>query len=438
MSAFNPDSAASLAGPAWLTQRRSDAAAQVAALEWPSADDEVWRYSPIGDYKLDTFAPTTRSGVGPTDPAWLDGSGPSVVVRLANGMVQSIEQRGTTNSGLTVARGVETESAPTDPTAELTGDLVLALAQGFSADPIVITVAPGAVIDGPVVILHHLDGSATDSDAVVAVPTLVQLAVGADAEVSVIEQRTSSAGATLAVPAAVIEVAPAARVRYTDVQLLDEAAVQLGYQYATVDQSATLTLLQAAMGGEYARMRTDCHLVGRGATGNLAALYFGSNEQTLDFRTFQEHQAADTSSDLLYKGVVDDHSRSVYSGLIRVGPDGRGTNAFQTNRNIKLSPDAWAESVPNLEIEHNEVRCSHASTVGPIDEDQQFYLESRGVRPEDAERLVVAGFFEEVIAKAERDGLADTLRSLVAARLAQHVEHGERAEAGRGNDGVSS
>ena len=121
----------------------------------------------------------------------------------------------------------------------------------------------------------------------------------------------------------------------------------------------------SALGGDYARLRTDCRLVGRGATGNLLAVYFGEGDQTLDFRTFQDHRAPDTTSDLLFKGAVGGRSRSVYTGLIRVEKEARGTNAFQTNRNIKLSDDAWAESVPNLEIENNDVRCSHASTVGP-------------------------------------------------------------------------
>ena len=117
----------------------------------------------------------------------------------------------------------------------------------------------------------------------------------------------------------------------------------------------------------------------------------------LDLRTFQEHRAPDTTSNLLFKGGVSDHSHSVYTGLIRILPDGRGSNAFQTNRNLKLSEHAWAESVPNLEIENNDVHCSHASTVGPVDEDQRFYLESRGVPTRAAERLIVGGFFDEVL-----------------------------------------
>jgi Fe-S cluster assembly protein SufD len=182
-----------------------------------------------------------------------------------------------------------------------------------------------------------------------------------------------------------------------------------------------LTSVSAAFGGDYARQRTDCRLVGRGAAGNLRAVYFGEGEQMLDFRTFQDHVAPDTTSNLLFKGAVAGHSRSVYTGMIRVRKNARGTNAFQTNRNIKLSDGAWAESVPNLEIENNDVRCSHASAVGPIDEDQRFYLESRGVPTPIAERLVVTGFFDEVLGRLPVPAAATALRNLVSGKLDRQV-----------------
>ena len=153
----------------------------------------------------------------------------------------------------------------------------------------------------------------------------------------------------------------------------------------------------AALGGNYARLRTDCSLSGRGATGDIVALSFADEHQTIDFRTFHSHIAPDTSSNLLFKGAIDDEARSIYTGLIRIGPEARGTNAFQTNRNLKLSDTAWAESVPNLEIENNDVACSHASTVGPVEEEQMFYLQSRGVPDDVAERLIVDGFFAETL-----------------------------------------
>ncbi len=198
---------------------------------------------------------------------------------------------------------------------------------------------------------------------------------------------------------------------------------QVASQLSRVDADATLTSAQAGLGGDYARTRTDCHLVGRGATGTLQALYFGEGEQTLDFRTFQQHAAPDTTSNLLFKGAVDDHSRSVYTGLIKVEKEARGTNAFQTNRNLKLSEHAWAESVPNLEIETNDVRCSHASTVGPIDIDQRFYLESRGVPTDVAEQLVVAGFFAELV------------EALPVAMVGPLVEAAIEERLGRGGEG---
>jgi Fe-S cluster assembly protein SufD len=131
----------------------------------------------------------------------------------------------------------------------------------------------------------------------------------------------------------------------------------------------------------------------------------------------QDHAAPRTHSDLLFKGAVKDTAKSVYTGLIRIRDNATKSEAFQTNRNLTLSDGAWAESVPNLEIETNDVKCSHASTVGPIDEDQRFYLESRGIRPEIAERLVVLGFFGEVIDRLPNLPAVAELRDQVSRKL---------------------
>jgi Fe-S cluster assembly protein SufD len=219
------------------------------------------------------------------------------------------------------------------------------------------------------------------------------------------------------VPVTEIVVGRAARVGHVTLQQLGLATWQVGLQVSRVDAEATFRSTSVGFGGDYARLRTDCRLVGRGATGDLDAVYFGEGDQTLDFRTFQDHLAPDTTSDLLFKGAVGGRSRSVYTGMIRVAKSARGTNAFQTNRNVKLSDHAWAESVPNLMIENNDVRCSHASAVGPIDEEQRFYLESRGVPTDVAERLIVSGFFGEVFAKLPVAGLTPLLARTVAAKF---------------------
>ena len=185
--------------------------------------------------------------------------------------------------------------------------------------------------------------------------------------------------------------------RHASVQVLGDTAGRSPASPRPWPRAATLRAGTAAFGGDYSRLRVDTALAGRGAHGDLFAGYFGSGTQLLDFRTFQDHVAPDTTSNLLFKGALDEKGASVYTGLIKIRPEARGSQAFQTNRNLKLSDDAWAESVPNLEIENNEVQCSHASTVGPIDAEQRFYLESRGVPADRAERLIVKGFFDEVI-----------------------------------------
>jgi Fe-S cluster assembly protein SufD len=131
----------------------------------------------------------------------------------------------------------------------------------------------------------------------------------------------------------------------------------------------------------------------------------------------QDHAAPRTHSDLLFKGAVAGTSRSVYTGLIKIRDDAEKSEAFQTNRTLTLSRGAWAESVPNLEIETNDVKCSHASAVGPIDAEQRYYLESRGIPPEVAERLVVLGFFRDVLDGLPRHALVDAALTRVRAKV---------------------
>jgi Fe-S cluster assembly protein SufD len=210
-------------------------------------------------------------------------------------------------------------------------------------------------------------------------------------------------------------------VRYLAINELGSHTWMIGRQRAVGERDSNVVLASVSLGGDYARVRTDARAAGQGASTRQIALYFADGSQMHDFRTLQDHTGPKTTSDLLFKGAVKDTARSVYTGLIRIGREARGTAAFQTNRNLTLSEGAWAESVPNLEIETNDVRCSHASTVGPIDADQRFYLESRGVRPAAAERLIVLGFFDEVIEQLPVRALAPGLRAKVQAKLDRDV-----------------
>ena len=228
-------------------------------------------------------------------------------------------------------------------------------------------------------------------------PRLV-IDAGPDSEVTVIERFLSpdSVGA-LVVPVLHVRAQQAARVKYLAVNELGVDTWQIGNQQAIGERDSTIMLATVALGGDYARVRTEARVSGAGASTRQVALYFAGGSQMHDFRTIQDHDAPHTTSDLLFKGAVQDTARSVYTGLIKIREHAGGSVAFQTNRNLTLSKGAWAESVPNLDIRTNDVKCSHASTVGPIDEEQRFYLESRGIEPSIAERLVVLGFFDEVL-----------------------------------------
>jgi Fe-S cluster assembly protein SufD len=263
----------------------------------------------------------------------------------------------------------------------------------------------------PVVILHTVDAS----DAVVAPRTLVR--VGSGGQASVLEVVASTDESALVVPVTELDVADGAALGYQGVQVLGERAWQVAHQASRVGKGASLTAAAVALGGDYARLRTASTLGAEGASSRLLALYFAAGDQMHDFRTVQDHRSPRTSSDLLYKGAVANEASSVYTGLIRVEKGARGTNAFQTNRNLVLDEGAHADSVPTLEIEDNDVRCSHASAVGPIEEDQRFYLESRGVPPDVADRLIALGFLGEVLSGSPFPGVAAVLRAELAAKL---------------------
>ena len=376
----------------------------------------MWRYSRIDDLDLDDFSPTAETGrVGIPDVLrpLLDATPERAALLVArNGRFVHAEVRddlaakdlraGPVGAGDADVLGAAIAEAP---------DVFLSFNDAFVADALVVQVPAGLTVGGPIVVAH-----VTEGDRQAAFPRLV-VDAGADSDVSVLEIQASGTHPALVVPVTELVVGRAARVGHLTVQQLGLATWQLGLQVASVDAEASLRTTSIGFGGDYARLRTDCRMVGRGGTGELDAVYFGEGDQTLDFRTFQDHIAPDCTSNLLFKGAVGGRSRSVYTGMIRVGKQARGTNAFQTNRNVKLSDDAWAESVPNLEIETNDVRCSHASTVGPIDEEQRFYLESRGVPTDEAERLIVSGFFDEVLDRAPVASVAPLLRSTIAAKF---------------------
>jgi len=162
-------------------------------------------------------------------------------------------------------------------------------------------------------------------------------------------------------------------------------------------------------------------LAAPGGFSEQLGVFFADGEQHFDHRSTQEHVAPNCSSDLLYKGALRDHSRAVYSGWVYVRPGAQKTDAMQTSRNIVLSEHAKADAIPNLEIEANDVKCGHAASVGPVDDDALFYLESRGIAHDEAERLIVTGFFQEVLDRVRIDEVREGAEQAIALELERGI-----------------
>jgi Fe-S cluster assembly protein SufD len=214
-------------------------------------------------------------------------------------------------------------------------------------------------------------------------------------------------------------VGQAARVEYLCVQDLSERSWILGSQRAQVARDGSLHWIGLGLGSGQGKLRMETDLRGRGADGRVTGAYVGHGRQHLDYDTTQEHAAPHTTSDLAFRGILRDRATAVWSGMIRVEREAQRTDAFQENRNLLLSEGAHADAIPGLEIEANDVRCTHAATVGRIDEEQLFYLMSRGLERSEAERLLVGGFLGVVAARLEG---SPHLHDAVAAALERELE----------------
>lgn len=344
-------------------------------LALPSTDEEIWRYSRIGELDLSAYTP----GVVRTE------------VKNADGLIST-----------SILTGVAMTQAP-DVFAQMNID---------SGVEVALVVPKGLAHQQVVEVTHYVESS-----GVLAFPRLV-IDAQEQSEITVVERFVSSDDVqSLVCPVLEVRTAAGAHVNYVAMNQLGLKAWLIGHQYSAGYRDSSTCLNTVALGGDYARVRAEVRLVETGASAQQLALYFASGTQMHDFRTLQRHEAPRTYSDLLFKGAVGGSARSVYTGLIRIEKNAAKSEAFQTNRNLTLGDGAWAESVPNLEIETNEVKCSHASTVGSIDEDQRFYLESRGISPEVAERLVVFGFFKDVLDRLPQHVETSDLEKEIAEKL---------------------
>jgi Fe-S cluster assembly protein SufD len=437
---FSPAAARGLPGPDWLADRRAAAVERLADLEWPTAAEEIWRYSRIGDLDLGRYRPVPAEQMGQPGDEPAPGGGPvaaeagerSGLVVVRNGRVvhhaldPELEARGVRVCGIATCDAEEIAST-LGVCSDASPDAFTVLHDAFLAGGAFVKVPRGVAVERPIVVLHWSEG-----DGLASFPhTLVAAEDGS--EVTVFDRYGSTdtgVDTTGHLVDSVVElvVGENAHVRYLSVQEHGPRTWQVALQRAHLGRDSSLKSSVVALGGAYARLRSESLLAGSGAESDLTAVYFGDGDQMLDFRTLQDHDAPNTRSDLLFKGAVEDTAQSVYSGLIRIRADAQKSVAFQTNRNLVLTEGAEAKSVPNLEIEADDVKCSHASTVGPVDDDQLYYLATRGVPPEEAERLVVLGFFDDVFDRLPVPSLVAPLRRSVIEKI-EHRDPIARARA---------
>jgi Fe-S cluster assembly protein SufD len=404
--------------PEWLRARRRDAFAAYERLPLPSRSDEEWRRTDIRGLNLDAFETF--------EPA--NGAAPSAPIEDTAGVLRQ--------------RGSEPGVVELDADVAARGVLFMPLSQAVREHPDL--VRPALFSEA----LPDRDKFSALHSALFSGGTFLYVPDGVTVEKPLVSQFWSSGGGAAVLPHTLILAGRGSSFNYLDEFLspdLDRPALTsgsaevfagegsiVGYlslqrwgrhawqfadQRARVERDATVRMVAVGLGGRFAKNRIEATLAGPGATAELKAMFFGSGRQFFDFHTLQEHQVGNTTSDLLFKGALRDEARSLYAGLIRIEPGATRSNAYQANRNLLLSKTAKANSIPMLEILNNDVRCTHGATIAPVDPEHLFYLESRGIPPSTAERMIVHGFFGEVLDRIPVQQARDLVEAELEARI---------------------
>src|ERR687889_671015 len=415
--------------PSWLTERRLSAWRAFEKTPMPTLRDEAWRYTDISDVRVEDFAP-----YAPSPDVAREGDLPDAVQRLI--------KEGEENSALLVQHNSETTFVRMDEELEKKGvvftDLHTALkenedlvkerlfglipenydkfaalsAAAFSGGSF-LYVPRGVDIEVPIQSYRWLDVTGS-----IMPRTLVVVEEGAT--LTYIDEYASAGGEEPALSNGAVElfVGQGANVHYVSLQNWERNMLHFNTIRSSAGRYAVINSLVVSLGSELSRPNVEAGLAAPGGGPGMLGVYFADSHQVLDHPTLQDHLAPNAHSDLLYKGALRDESLAVFSGLIRVEPGAQKTDAYQTNRNLILgTDDAMAVSLPRLEIQADDVKCSHGSTTGQVDDVELFYLMSRGIPRREAEKLVVFGFFGEVTSRIPLKGLKDKLDRAIEGKI---------------------
>ena len=382
---------------------RAEALERYRSLPLPDTSMEAWRFTDLRGFDPDAFGQNGQVDVSARDMLEIDVAG---LATAAGGKVEIDKQ----------PDGVEFVALPEDH--ERLGTLVGA-DDKFTAhnaaswqSGLLVRVPKGVELDDPLYV--RVVGDATGA-------TFWRLLVVAEegSRFSLIEEYTSPSAEAAGYSNAAVElfVEPGAKLEYVSLQNLAKETWNFATHRATVARDAELDWVAGGFGSRRGKVRIHNDLAGQGATSRVTGAYFADGTQHLDYDTFQQHHAPSTTSDFAFKGALREQASVVWRGMIRVEEDAQKTNAYQENRNLILSPDAHADSIPGLEILANDVRCTHGATISQVDREQLFYAMSRGLTRSDAERLIVRGFFQDVLDRIELAPVREALAERLEARI---------------------
>jgi len=386
---------------------RSELLERYRALPLPTTKDEHWRFTDLAGFDPDAWA---------TNGAARIAVPPSMLQLDATGIAHVGEA------------GIEIDAAPEgirfEPLSEDHEQLysLVGWEEKFAAHNaamwkhgLLVHVPRGVVLEKPlyVRVANSVEGGSL----------FWRLLVVAEPEsrFALIEEYASSSPDLSSYSNAAVEIVvqQAAKVEYVSVQNLSRGTWHFASHHARVERDAELDWVTGGFGSAKGKVRIQNDLAGQGATSRVTGAYFADGTQHLDYDTFQEHMAPSTTSDFAFKGALRDKARTVWRGMIRVEEGAQKTNAYQENRNLLLSKTAHADSIPGLEILANDVRCTHGATLGQVDREQLFYLMTRGLNRAEAERLIVRGFFQDVLDRVALEPVREALAAALEARIPQ-------------------
>ncbi|MCH1494545.1 MAG: Fe-S cluster assembly protein SufD, partial [Rubripirellula sp.] len=415
--------------PQWLKEMRQEAWNQAESMQWPERRHEEWLRTDIRVFQIDRFAipSTTTSDVD------LDSVSQAHQLREGvetAGQIETLDSQ-ILNSSLKdtwqdrgVLFGSLEEHCASHPelirehlfsVTDTRHDKFSAIHAAAWAGGQILYVPRGVVIDQPLHIGSVLSAGGTDTTH-----TLVILEEGAEA--TLLHECNSLDPSASGLHLGGIEIIqkPNSHLRYVNLQEWGHKTFNFAMQRATVDRDATLQWTLAAMGSQLTKVNQSVDLVGTGANSQVNGVMFTEARQHIAYHTLQHHKAPNCRSDFLYKSAQQDSSRTVWRGMIKVDPEAQKTDGYQRNDNLVLSSNARADSIPGLEIEADDVRCTHGSTTAKVDEEQIFYARCRGFTRKEATRMIVSGFFQQIFDRITIDSVRDALGDAIARQVREY------------------